>query len=148
VRVTRTHPPDAPSAGSQQSGKRGKFSTHLCIRNAREEQTPIKSDWNPRSSQELPRFISRLQYTRGCRKPSARRSQTSDLGPQTSDPRSQPSHVQPSEIQPAILFVCHCDPEPSERRNLLFQQHKPTTLRDDSRVRSPKSEVRGLKSEV
>ncbi len=34
--------------------KMREISTHLCIRNAREEQTPTKMDWNPGTSAELP----------------------------------------------------------------------------------------------
>jgi hypothetical protein len=40
--------------------KRGKISTHLCIRKAREEQTPTKTYWNPGKAQELPGSVYRV----------------------------------------------------------------------------------------
>src|SRR5450432_538449 len=46
--------PVARAAGSLLCGKRGKFSTHLSIRNAQEEQTPTKTYWNLGSAAELP----------------------------------------------------------------------------------------------
>src|SRR5271163_2313775 len=62
----RVHtPPTARQPGCLPCGKRGKFSTHLCIRKAREEQTPTKTYWNPRSAAELPGLVRSLQYTAG-----------------------------------------------------------------------------------
>jgi hypothetical protein len=61
----RTHTHRRPAERAFATWKTREISTHLCIRKAREEQSPTKIDWNLGISQELPRLPHSV-YVRAC----------------------------------------------------------------------------------
>ena len=54
MRFTRAPTPGTPGGRLLHGRRRWEISTHLCIRKAREDQTPAKSYWNLARGRELP----------------------------------------------------------------------------------------------
>src|SRR5579885_1228790 len=78
------------------------ISTHLCIRNAREEQTPTKMDWNLGSSVELPVSPAR-QYTGNYDHPSLARSEV--RGPTLQSYAGEPALTGRLSLEPSFEVV-------------------------------------------